>query len=319
VAERALDDARTLAREAAAANERLMLASLREQELAQEAQAANRAKSEFLSNMSHELRTPLNAVMAYTDLLDLGISGPVTERQKAHLERIKTVTAQAAAGGVEIQVLHCDGEEPCYLGDRQRVRQVLVNLLANAVKFTEPGGRVTVTCGCTQRPDPETEFGEEGRWTYMRVQDTGIGIAPDQLAAVFRPFVQVETGYTRARGGTGLGLAIARDLAVRMGGALTLRSEPGVGSCFTLGCRHAPGQLRPPTPDLRHQSALRPRLNDGGSWGSGCRGASFHGGARNGGSTRSGPCSHNSRASRTNAFAASMASSLRWMASRRRT
>ena len=253
-----------------------MLASLREQELAQEAQAANRAKSEFLSNMSHELRTPLNAVMAYTDLLDLGISGPVTERQKAHLQRIKTacshlltlvndvldqakveaghltvergrvsaaesiaasvplVTAQAVAGGVEIDVPHWDGEEPFYLGDQQRVRQVLVNLLANAVKFTEPGGRVTVTCGCTRRPDPETGFGEDGRWTYMRVQDTGIGIAPDQLAAVFRPFVQVETGYTRTRGGTGLGLAIARDLAVRMGGALTLRSEPGVGSCFTL-------------------------------------------------------------------------------------
>ncbi|HZG42761.1 MAG TPA: ATP-binding protein [Longimicrobium sp.] len=144
------------------------------------------------------------------------------------------MTAQAAAGGVELQVLHCDGEEPCYFGDRQRVRQVLVNILANAVKFTEAGGRVTVTCGCTHCPDPETGFGEDRRWTYMRVQDTGIGIAPDQLAAVFRPFVQVESGHTRTRGGTGLGLAIARDLAVRMGGALTLRSEPGVGSCFTL-------------------------------------------------------------------------------------
>jgi signal transduction histidine kinase len=276
VAERALGDARTLAREAAAANERLVLATLREQELADEAQAANRAKSEFLSNMSHELRTPLTAIIAYTDLLDLGISGPVTERQKAHLERIKAacghvltlvndvldqakveagqlaverasasaaesiaasvhlVTAQAAAGGVEIEVPRWTGDEPFYLGDRQRVRQVLVNLLANAVKFTERGGRVTVTCGCTHRPDRETGLGEEGRWTYVRVEDTGIGIAPDQLAAVFRPFVQVETGHTRTRGGTGLGLAIARDLAVRMGGALTLRSEPGVGSCFTL-------------------------------------------------------------------------------------
>ena len=286
VAERALGDARTLAGEAAAANERLVLAMLREQDLAKEAQAANRAKSEFLSNMSHELRTPLNAVMAYTDLLDLGISGPVTERQKAHLQRIKTacshlltlvndvldqakvdagqltverasasagesvaasvplVTARAAAGGVQIQV-HCDGGEPFYLGDRQRVRQVLVNILANAVKFTEPGGRVTVTCGCTHRPDPETGLGEEGRWTYVRVEDTGIGIAPDQLEAVFRPFVQVETGHTRTRGGTGLGLAIARDLAVRMGGALTLRSEPGVGSCFTLWLPACPGAAPP--------------------------------------------------------------------------
>jgi signal transduction histidine kinase len=275
-AERALDDARTLAREAAAANERLVLSTLREQELAEEAQAANRAKSDFLSTMSHELRTPLTAIIAYTDLLDMGISGPVTERQKAHLERIKAacghvltlvndvldqakveagqlaverasvsaaesiaasvplVTAQAAAGGVEIDVPRWDGEEPFYLGDRQRVRQVLVNILANAVKFTERGGRVTVTCGCTRRPDPETGFGEGGRWTYVRVRDTGIGIAPDQLAAVFRPFVQVDTGHTRTGEGTGLGLAIARDLAVRMGGALTLRSEVGVGSCFTL-------------------------------------------------------------------------------------
>lgn len=144
------------------------------------------------------------------------------------------VGAQAAAGGVEIAVPRTDGEGPFYLGDEQRVRQILVNLQSNAVKFTESGGCVKVTCGSTDHPHPETRLGEEGHWTYIRVEDTGIGIAPHQCEAVFRPFIQVETGHTRRRGGTGLGLTIARDLALRMGGDLTLRSELGVGSSFTL-------------------------------------------------------------------------------------
>ena len=269
-------EARALAREVAAVNERLVVSSLREQELAEDAQAANRAKSDFLATMSHEIRTPINAIVGYADLMDLGIPDPATDAQKAYLERIRAssshllllvddvldlakvesgrmtvrlerasapeavsasivlVRAQAIARGVEVEAPRADEEGLSYLGDERRVRQILVNLLSNAVKFTDPGGRVTVRCGSTDRPDPEVQGEGHGRWTYIRVEDTGIGIAPEQTAAVFQPFVQVETGHTRTHGGTGLGLTIARGLAVRMGGHLTLRSEFGAGSCFTL-------------------------------------------------------------------------------------
>jgi signal transduction histidine kinase len=113
------------------------------------------------------------------------------------------------------------------------VQQILANLLSNAVKFTPPGGRVTVRCGISKRDDADDQEREHS-WACIEVEDTGVGIAPDDLARVFDAFVQVDDGYTRAHGGTGLGLTISRGLAKKMGGDITVASVPGQGSRFTL-------------------------------------------------------------------------------------
>ena len=241
-----------------------------------EAEEASRAKSGFLANMSHEIRTPINAIVGYTDLIEMGIGGPVTERQQAQLERIRLssqhllglineildfakvesgqmttrfdsvpvaevvlaalalVQPQADKGGLEVDN-RVDGD--CALsvrGDLDRVRQILVNLLSNAVKFTESGGRVVVECGVSEVPLAGARLSGDGPWTYVRVQDTGSGVPAGQLESIFEPFVQGETGHTRTKGGTGLGLAISRQLARLMEGDITLESEPGQGSAFTL-------------------------------------------------------------------------------------
>lgn len=272
----AVGDAQIQSLRAAEINERLVVATLREQELAEVAQAANRAKSEFLANMSHEIRTPINAIIGYTDLLDLGIPDSVTAAQKVQLARIKAasdhlvslvddildlakveagrikvkietasacdaaadaialVRPQATAAGLQIEDLGSNGDDAFFVGDGQRVRQILVNLLSNAVKFTDAGASITVSCGITAKPDAEARLGTAGPWAYITVQDAGIGIAPDQAAKVFQAFFQVDTGRSRTRSGAGLGLAIARELAERMNGDLTLQSEYGSGSRFTL-------------------------------------------------------------------------------------
>ena len=126
----------------------------------------------------------------------------------------------------------CDGEI-AYQGDEDRVRQILVNLLTNAVKFTEPGGSVSLDCGVVEQADAEARL-PGGPWMYLRVTDTGIGIPSSQIAAIFDPFVQVRRGHTRPTDGSGLGLTISRRLARLMSGRLTVRSEVGRGSVFTL-------------------------------------------------------------------------------------
>ena len=239
------------------------------------AEAASRAKSQFLATTSHEIRTPINAILGYTELLELGIPGPLTPDQRTYLERVRRSSrhllaivnqvldlskieagrlvirvrparageaAEAAAALVESQAQGrgvaltgaCPGDgDIAYLGDPDRVEQILVNLLANAVKFTEAGGSVTVTCGLARVPSADAEVDPQDRgWMYYRVEDTGIGIAPDQLTAVFEPFVQAEQGHTRVHEGTGLGLAIARRLARAMGGDVTVRSTLGEGTTF---------------------------------------------------------------------------------------
>jgi PAS domain S-box-containing protein len=121
-----------------------------------------------------------------------------------------------------------------FVGDEQRVRQILVNLLSNSAKFTEAGGRITISCGLEESAPPDVQVHGGGPWAYVRVTDTGIGIAPEQVAHIFDPFHQVDSTHTRAQGGTGLGLAISRRLARLMGGDLVVQSTPQVGSTFTL-------------------------------------------------------------------------------------
>jgi signal transduction histidine kinase len=164
------------------------------------------------------------------------------------------VHPQAIARGVAL-LGRCDAESDVrYQGDPRRVEQVVLNLLSNAVRFTESGGRVTAGCRLADAPTfaPRPDHPAH-RWCAIDVEDTGIGIAPEHLAAIFDPFTQVESGHTRTRGGSGLGLAISRRLARLMDGDVTVESRIGVGSIFTLWL---PGAAEPPA---RQVAATPPR------------------------------------------------------------
>jgi signal transduction histidine kinase len=222
---------------------------------------ARRAKDEFLANISHELRTPLTAVMGYTQLMEEGLSGPLTAAQRADLVQVRSASdrllaliddllelttlrdgrlrvdvaefdpraplrdAVAAVGGrpaaVSLAVEEADGPLPPMRSDRKKIARILVSLLSNAYKFTERG---------EVRASLEVR---NGRVAY-RVQDTGVGIPPHLLPRLFEEFRQGDGSYTRRYGGTGVGLALARRLAGLLGGEIDVASAPAEGSTFTV-------------------------------------------------------------------------------------
>ena len=155
------------------------------------------------------------------------------------------VNPQARARGLEItDAVSGYAAGLAAWGDESRVRQILINLLANAVQFTLPRGgepgRITVSAGTATTVSPDARLAGDGPWVYIRVEDTGAGIPSDRLQPIFEAFVQADMTLTRQHGGTGLGLAISRRLARLMGGEVTVRSELGVGSTFFLWLPAAP-------------------------------------------------------------------------------
>src|SRR5690348_13135414 len=166
---------------------------------------------------------------------------------------VTLIRPQAASAGVDISASACPDTTGDLTGDERRVRQILLNLLANAVKFTRSAGRVTLACARVEGKAPFTP-GPLGSWMCLRVTDTGIGIEAEHLETIFEPFVQLDASHTRSRGGTGLGLAISRRFARLMGGDITVTSRVGQGTTFALWLpaweRDRPAITRPmPTRD----------------------------------------------------------------------
>jgi hypothetical protein len=150
-------------------------------------------------------------------------------------DAMQVVGPSAAERGVELSdAVSAFAEELWCQADAERVRQILLNLLTNAVKFTEPGGRITVSAGTAAQPAPGFQGEGTGPWVFVRIEDTGIGIPANRIPAIFEAFEQADMSHNRVHGGSGLGLAISQSLARKMGGDLTVRSEPGTGSAFFL-------------------------------------------------------------------------------------
>ena len=227
------------------------------------AEDANNAKTLFLRAMSHELRTPLNAISGYTQLLELGIRGPLNPAQVQDLGRINraaayllslindvlTVARMEGARPLDVVSVEVNGalaevEGLCALqaaakgvkltvklcereilvaADAERFQQIMLNLITNAIKFTPAGGKIDVRCD------------EDAGRVRVCVKDTGVGVGARDMHRVFDPFVQVDRQLTKAaQQGIGLGLSISRELARAMHGDLTIQSTESVGSTFTL-------------------------------------------------------------------------------------
>jgi PAS domain S-box-containing protein len=230
----------------------------------QELEKASRLKSEFLANMSHELRTPINVILGYTSLSRERIYGELTHQQDEALEKIydtsqhllelindildlskieagkmplhledvrpddlleelsRTVQAMVSKKGITFRT-ELTGDLPTLVTDRMKLKQVLLNLLSNAIKFTHEG---TVSIRAARIPG--------GERVRVEVADTGIGIRPEHLEAIFEDFRQADQSHTREYGGTGLGLSITKKLLTLLGGTITVESTYQVGSTFII-------------------------------------------------------------------------------------
>jgi two-component system, NarL family, sensor histidine kinase BarA len=243
-------------------NNRLQRAVARLEEL-------DRLKSNFLATMSHELRTPLTSVIGYAEMMAEGLAGPITQEQRDYLatilskadqllgmitsvldvaaietgplaldrsrlslaeivaSEIATFTSQAGKRGIAIQ-LEARGDS-IVVGDKKKIRQVVSNLISNAVKFTPDRGHV----GVAVRPGPlSPQETDDATAIQLVVSDSGIGIPRDHIAKIFEPFFQVDSSSTRAFGGTGLGLTLAKAYVEAHGGRIWVDTAPGQGSTF---------------------------------------------------------------------------------------
>ncbi|MCP1335988.1 sensor histidine kinase [Futiania mangrovi] len=234
--------------------------------LAEDARAANKAKSAFLANMSHELRTPLNAIIGFSEVMKTEIFGPMgSERYRAYagdvhesgrhllnivndlldlskieagefavekdpfspFDAVETVVSiiEPIAAERKLSFVHaCEvGRNIKLMASAIRMRQVLLNLLSNATKYTPPGGRVSLEC-----------LLENDETLVFRITDTGIGMNAEELKTALKPFGQVENSYNRSRVGTGLGLPLTKQLIEVQGGTMRIDSAPGKGTTVSV-------------------------------------------------------------------------------------